>query len=114
MAVILAPRDPRAYLLRGSVCAAQNRHMEAIADFDTCLQLDRALADAIREVVRAVVEELKRKLRAELERALTGRRDRFRRGRASLSKGSAQRNAAAPHKRPACALSNRFRQSQRS
>ena len=39
-----------------------------------------ALAEAIRDVVRQVVEELKRKLRAELERALSGRRDRFRRG----------------------------------
>ena len=38
------------------------------------------LAEAIRDIVRQVVEELKRKLRAELERALTGRRDRFRRG----------------------------------
>ena len=39
-----------------------------------------ALAEAIRDVVRQVVEELKRKLRAQLERALSGRRDRFRRG----------------------------------
>ncbi|HUI97931.1 MAG TPA: VWA domain-containing protein [Xanthobacteraceae bacterium] len=41
---------------------------------------DRALAEAIRDIVRQVVEDLKRKLRAELERALSGRRDRFRRG----------------------------------
>jgi lipoprotein NlpI len=45
-AVGVAPRDPRAYLLRGSVYAARHRREEAIADFDTCLQLDPALADA--------------------------------------------------------------------
>ncbi len=45
-AVAIAPREPRVYLLRGSVQAAQRRHTEAIADFDKCLQLDPAFADA--------------------------------------------------------------------
>lgn len=42
---------------------------------------DRHLAEAIRRVVDVVVEELKRKLKAEMERALSGRRDRFSRGK---------------------------------
>ncbi|GLS19398.1 hypothetical protein GCM10007874_24150 [Labrys miyagiensis] len=42
---------------------------------------DRNLVEAIRQVVDTVVEELKRKLKAELERALSGRRDRFREGK---------------------------------
>jgi lipoprotein NlpI len=45
-AVAIAPREPRAYLFRGSVHAAQRRHADAIADFDKCLQLDPAFADA--------------------------------------------------------------------
>jgi tetratricopeptide (TPR) repeat protein len=44
--VIVAPREPRAYLLRGSVHAAQRRHQEAIADFDVCLRFDPKLAEA--------------------------------------------------------------------
>lgn len=42
---------------------------------------DRNLVAAIRQVVDVVVEELKRKLKAEMERALSGRRDRFNRGK---------------------------------
>jgi Mg-chelatase subunit ChlD len=42
---------------------------------------DRNLVEAIRRVVDTVVEDLKRKLKAEMERALSGRRDRFRRGK---------------------------------
>jgi Mg-chelatase subunit ChlD len=42
---------------------------------------DRNLVEAIRRVVDAVVEDLKRKLKAEMERALSGRRDRFSRGK---------------------------------
>lgn len=42
----VAPREPRGFLLRGSVCAAQRRHQEAIADFDVCLQLDPRCAEA--------------------------------------------------------------------
>jgi lipoprotein NlpI len=45
-AVGAAPGDPRVYLFRGSVHAVQHRHSEAIADFDKCLQLDAAFADA--------------------------------------------------------------------
>jgi lipoprotein NlpI len=45
-AVSAAPHEPRAYLLRGSVHAAQRRHRNAIADFDTCLQLNPEFADA--------------------------------------------------------------------
>lgn len=45
-AVTLAPQNPRVYLFRGSVQAAQRRHAEAIADFDQCLQLNPALAEA--------------------------------------------------------------------
>jgi uncharacterized protein with von Willebrand factor type A (vWA) domain len=42
---------------------------------------DRHLVEAIRGVVDIVVEELRRKLKAEMERALSGRRDRFSRGK---------------------------------
>ena len=42
---------------------------------------DRNLVAAIRQVVDVVVEELKRKLKAEMERTLSGRRDRFNRGK---------------------------------
>lgn len=42
---------------------------------------DRNLVEAIRRVVDVVVEELRRKLKAEMERALSGRRDRFSRGK---------------------------------
>src|SRR4030095_591399 len=42
---------------------------------------DKNLVEAIRRVVDTVVEDLKRKLKAEMERALSGRRDRFRRGK---------------------------------
>jgi uncharacterized protein with von Willebrand factor type A (vWA) domain len=42
---------------------------------------DRNLVAAIRQVVDVVVEELRRKLKAEMERALSGRRDRFNRGK---------------------------------
>jgi len=42
---------------------------------------DRNLVEAIRRVVDVVVEELSRKLKSEMERALSGRRDRFRRGK---------------------------------
>jgi Mg-chelatase subunit ChlD len=42
---------------------------------------DRNLVEAIRRVVDVVVEELRRKLKAEMERALSGRRDRFNRGK---------------------------------
>jgi len=42
---------------------------------------DRNLVEAIRRVVDVVVDELKRKLKAEMERALSGRRDRFSRGK---------------------------------
>src|SRR5215468_4473607 len=42
---------------------------------------DRNLVEAIRSVVDTVVEELKRKLKVEMERALSGRRDRFNRGK---------------------------------
>ncbi|SRR5579871_6451910 len=45
-AVAIAPREPRAYLLRGSILAVQRHPAEAIKDFDQCLQLDPALADA--------------------------------------------------------------------
>jgi lipoprotein NlpI len=45
-AVGIAPREPRAYLFRASVHAAQRHHAKAIADFDKCLQLDPACADA--------------------------------------------------------------------
>ena len=45
-AVAVAPGDSRVYLFRGSVQAVQRRHAEAIADFDKCLQLDPAFADA--------------------------------------------------------------------
>jgi lipoprotein NlpI len=45
-AVAVAPHQPRAYLLRGSVHAAQRHYTEAIADFDTCIQLDPAFAEA--------------------------------------------------------------------
>jgi lipoprotein NlpI len=44
--VTVAPREPRAYLLRGSVYAAQRRHQEAIADFDVCIRLDPKFAEA--------------------------------------------------------------------
>jgi Mg-chelatase subunit ChlD len=42
---------------------------------------DKNLVEAIRRVVDTVVEELRRKLKAEMERALSGRRDRFSRGK---------------------------------
>ena len=42
---------------------------------------DRNLVEAIRRVVDAVVEDLRRKLKAEMDRALSGRRDRFSRGK---------------------------------
>ena len=42
---------------------------------------DRNLVEAIRRVVDVVVEELRRKLKAEMEHALSGRRDRFSRGK---------------------------------
>ena len=45
-AVAVAPGDPRGYLFRGSVHAVQHRHAAAIADFDKCLELDPAFADA--------------------------------------------------------------------
>jgi Mg-chelatase subunit ChlD len=42
---------------------------------------DRNMVEAIRRVVDVVVEELRRKMKAEMERALSGRRDRFSRGK---------------------------------
>ncbi len=42
---------------------------------------DRALIEAIRHVVDTVLEDLKRRLRTDLERALSGQRDRFRHGK---------------------------------
>lgn len=42
---------------------------------------DRNLVEAIRRVVDVVVEDLRRKLKAEMDRALSGRRDRFSRGK---------------------------------
>src|SRR5438309_12035577 len=46
LAVALAPQEPRAYLLCGSVQATLRQHSEAIADFSQCIQLDATIADA--------------------------------------------------------------------
>jgi lipoprotein NlpI len=45
-AVALVPKEPRAYLLRGNIRAAQRKHEAAIEDFTKCLALDLDQADA--------------------------------------------------------------------
>jgi lipoprotein NlpI len=48
-AITLAPKEPRAYLLRGIVHAARRKHADAIADFDKSLELDPKLSNAYQQ-----------------------------------------------------------------
>jgi lipoprotein NlpI len=48
-AVERAPKNARAYLLRGIVCGAAHKSAEAVADFDKCLELDPKMADAYQQ-----------------------------------------------------------------
>jgi lipoprotein NlpI len=45
-AIAADPKDARAHLLRGTIHEALSRHLEAVADFNKCLQLDPACAEA--------------------------------------------------------------------
>jgi lipoprotein NlpI len=45
-AVAADPKDARAHLLRGTIHEALSRHLEAVADFNRCLQLDPTCAEA--------------------------------------------------------------------
>ncbi len=45
-AIAADPQNPRAYLLRGSLFEALQRHDEAVADLDKCLELDPKNAEA--------------------------------------------------------------------
>lgn len=46
-AIAAAPRDARGYLLRGTFHEALSRHAAAVTDFNKCLELDPACAEAL-------------------------------------------------------------------
>src|SRR5947209_7000901 len=46
-AIAAAPTDARGHLLRGTFHEALFQHAEALADFNKCLQLDPACAEAL-------------------------------------------------------------------
>jgi lipoprotein NlpI len=46
-AIAADPRDVRAHLLRGTLHEALSKHLEAIADFNKCLQLEPNCAEAL-------------------------------------------------------------------
>jgi lipoprotein NlpI len=48
-AVQRAPKDARAYFLRGLVRSASRKPTDAVADFDKCLELDPRMADAYQQ-----------------------------------------------------------------
>lgn len=48
-AIERAPKDARAYFLRGIVRAAARKPADAVADFDKCVELDPKLADAYQQ-----------------------------------------------------------------
>lgn len=48
-AVALAPKEPRAHMLRGVIHSRQRKPAEAVADFTKCLELDPKLADAYQQ-----------------------------------------------------------------
>jgi lipoprotein NlpI len=45
-AITAAPKDARGFRLRGLIYESMQKHTEAIADFDRCLELDPKLAEA--------------------------------------------------------------------